>query len=234
MDHRHLKIRRTDDLNHNYPEHKRKNRQGTRDADNSDAVPGEPYDRRPDQVELLFDTERPEVNQMSGCCGEPGRTDDLKRRIGSQGEVSHVDQEEEMTASPLIVEKRRQYREDRKHKVKDGKDTNAAASEKALEVMRIGASVIEDAGDQKTRQGEEKIDSDPSSEAQLIYQIEKYSSMGSASVMQSKNHDNRQSPNAIQGRKTRFEIDWSKITCWGAHLGSVYGDHLPLKIAIKQ
>lgn len=100
--------------------------------------------------------------------------------------------------------------------------------------MRIGPGVVEDARDQKTGQGKEEIDSDPSSQADLIYHIEKWSSMGSASIVQRKNHDNCQSPNAIECRKTRFEIDWSKMTRGGGHWGQYMGDRHRLKIAIKQ
>ena len=118
---------------------------------------------------------------------------------------------------PLVVENGREQQDNHKDDVADRKNTKSPAGEKALEIMRIGTGVVENASDKKSRKDEKQVDSGPAVCADIIEKLKKQPPVLTAAIMPSEYHRDRQGSNAIERGKASLEIDRGKMTRCRSH-----------------
>lgn len=166
----------------------------------------------PDEVELLFYAERPEVAEVehgvkaTGAL-EPGVAGPEKVGILGEGvkeadEVAEVEGPEYPVSAPLPVEERGGEEEDEEDAVIEGEDAEGAADVEVSNAVPGVAGVVEDAGNEETGEDEEEVDAGPAP--------------GQVDVVLCDNEDEREGSEAVKGGVVG--------AVFGAGLAGVSGD----------
>ena len=108
----------------------------------------------PDEIELLFDVKRPEVDEADVAA-------EVEVPIGTGAgfeEAVGIGEEAPLLASPVDVIEGSYREEKKKDCVVERKDAESAAGVEAAEVVRVGDGLDEDAGDEEAGKSEEDVD----------------------------------------------------------------------------
>jgi hypothetical protein len=99
-----------------------------------------------------------------------GGDDFVQRLVEVRQKIAHVDKEWKVSGAPLVVKDRSEQQQDGNDKIEDREDANTPAREESGEKSAVGARVVEYAGNQKTGEYEEEIDTHPAAKPQSVIQ----------------------------------------------------------------
>ena len=136
-----------------------------RDGDELAGVAEFVNDEGPEEIELLFHVERPEVGDVEGA--------DVKGDAPApESEVLGVGELIPLPAVPMEMEERGEGEKDEEDAVIEGKNADGAAGVEGAEEGGRVHGTEEDAGDEEAGEGEEKVNADPGGVADLGEEIE--------------------------------------------------------------
>lgn len=135
------------------------------------AIAHRKYDPWPQQVELLFDAERPEVTKPEietrigsrdqVCIREGANKVIVQMRIEKTQKVAEVERPRDPLPCPCPMHQWRKQEDGEKNPVVQRKNAQGAADIEVADAVRVVPRVIEDAGDEKAREHEKNVDTGP-------------------------------------------------------------------------
>jgi hypothetical protein len=123
------------------------------------------HEKRPDEVELLFDLKRPEVVDV-----EVGKDECV---IVPDREIRGVGEVEVLPARPDEMKRPCQQKQDYQDAIVEREDAECAAEIEVFEKVRSMERVQKDAGDEKAGEDEEEVDPNIRGHQDAVHQVEK-------------------------------------------------------------